>query len=201
MHNHGELLLCTHCNDEFFLSAITLSLARQCYTIHSLSHDWRFSIAGNFVCLDIVWFQDAGKLYLCQDAFLDHLLVQDDGWIPVDCQIFFGFSIIAGPSHKNMDLDFHGITGLGLFVLVLLCFLVPLFRIGFKSRVTLNILSILLLSRILSIPAFPTLFSLFGMTFLLHQFLLLVSQQLVQRTSTSLSPGVVSFGLFFFLRS
>jgi hypothetical protein len=47
--------------DEFFLSAIPLSLARQCYANCSLSHACRFFIAGNFICLDIVWFQDAGK--------------------------------------------------------------------------------------------------------------------------------------------
>jgi hypothetical protein len=81
MHSHspGELLLCTLWHvDEFFLSAITLSLARQCYANYSPSHDSRLFIAGNFVSLDIVWFQEAGKIYLCQGAFIDHLLEQDN---------------------------------------------------------------------------------------------------------------------------
>jgi hypothetical protein len=64
------------------------------------------------------------------------------------------------------------------------------------SRVKLNILFILLLSRILSMLAFNTQFSPFWMTFLHPQFLLLMSREFVQCTLTSLSSGVVSFCLF-----
>ncbi len=124
VHNHspGELLLCTHCHvDEIFLSAITLSLARQCYAIYSLSHDCRFSIAGNFVCLDIVWFQDACKLYLCQAAFLHHFLVQDDGstWIPVNCRISSGLVLM-------LVLQKHGIGFLWNYWTWIVCFGTPL---------------------------------------------------------------------------
>ncbi len=110
MNNHspGELLLCTHWHvDEFFLSAITLSPARQCYVCPMIADS---PLLAKLFVLILFGFTMLVNYTLSGCFFFHHLLVQGDGWIPADCQIFFGFSILAGPSHQNMESDFHGIT-------------------------------------------------------------------------------------------
>ena len=36
-------------------------------------------------------------------------------WAPVDRRFLLGFHLNADASHKNMELDFRGITGIGVF--------------------------------------------------------------------------------------
>jgi hypothetical protein len=38
-------------------------------------------------------------------------------WTPIDHRFLVGFHLNADSSHKNVDLDFRGITGIGVFVL------------------------------------------------------------------------------------
>ncbi len=73
------------------------------------------------------------------------------------------------------------------------CLLVPLFRIGAMSRVKLNILS----SAIKDLEYASLSYSIFSFRDDTPSILVVVSQQLVQHTSNSLSSGVASFGLLF----
>ncbi len=38
-------------------------------------------------------------------------------WTPVDSRVLVGFHLNADSSHKNVELDFRGITGIGMFAL------------------------------------------------------------------------------------
>jgi hypothetical protein len=140
MHNHspGELLLCTHCHvDEFFLSAITLSLARQCYAIYKMSHDCRFSIAGNFDCLILFGFKMLVN-YLCQLLSLTIFLCK----MMVESQLIVKFSsglvLLLVLVTKNWNWIFMELLDLDClfwYSSAWQCLLAPLFRIGSMSRV------------------------------------------------------------------
>ena len=77
-------------------------------------------------------------------------------WTDVDYLFLAGFHVNADASHKKAELDFRGITGIGVFLLLVLCFLLDhLFRIRWlPPLVNLGITLILLLLRISSICCF-----------------------------------------------